>query len=261
MNAETLVRLLAERHAADVFVAECKNGRSWGASPMRLDAWALKRSWSPLHCYGYEVKVSRRDFMQDDKWPGYLDCCHSFYFVAPPGVIDTAELPAEVGLIVASKNGRRLYTKRKAAYRDIEVSPDILFYVLMSRVRVVANMYEANDREPDTVEQWRAWLAQKDDERQTGHLAAAQIARMVEERVRKVKDENTELRKENQHLAEVRALCAELGIKPDPYGWHNGLRAKIEAARELVPLGLLADAEQLCDKLRTLHDRLTRGEE
>ena len=60
MKSVDLLDLLRQRHAADVFVAECKMGRSSGASPTRrLDAWVLKRSWSPLTIIGYELKASR----------------------------------------------------------------------------------------------------------------------------------------------------------------------------------------------------------
>ena len=50
---------------------------------------------------GYEIKVSRSDFVNDTKWQDYLPYCHQFYFVCPPDLIQPDELPKEIGLMYA----------------------------------------------------------------------------------------------------------------------------------------------------------------
>lgn len=145
-NASEIVDALAEKHRADVFVAECKTGSSWGPGTCRrLDAWAMRKSWSPWRTIGYEVKVSRSDFEQDQKWPEYLDVCHEFNFVCPAKLINAADLPRGIGLIWMSRSGR-LHTKVKPAARtpDAEKLAQLMSYVLMSRARIVADMHEAN---------------------------------------------------------------------------------------------------------------------
>jgi hypothetical protein len=93
ITAQTIVDLLAEKHSSDVFIRECKDGPSVNNSHCRLDAWAMKRSWSSPCTYGYEVKVSRQDFLKDDKWRNYLPYCNEFYFAATKGLIQLEELP------------------------------------------------------------------------------------------------------------------------------------------------------------------------
>jgi hypothetical protein len=62
----------------------------------RLDYWVI----APNDKYvGFEVKVNRSDFLQDDKWEHYLQMCTHFYFVCPKGLIAKEELPDEIGLI------------------------------------------------------------------------------------------------------------------------------------------------------------------
>lgn len=144
INADKIGRLLAEKHSKDVFVPECKNGETWGARDLlRLDAWVLLRTYSPLTTIGYEVKVSRSDFENDQKWTGYLDLCHQFYFVCPAGMIRATDLPSAIGLIWVSRTGV-LHTKRKAERRmpDVKKLNDLMVYVLMARTQIVANMYE-----------------------------------------------------------------------------------------------------------------------
>jgi len=63
-----ILKLLASKHAGDVLVDECKNGQSWGRNLLKMDAWVLRRTWSPLTTIGYEIKVSRQDFEADQKW-------------------------------------------------------------------------------------------------------------------------------------------------------------------------------------------------
>jgi hypothetical protein len=146
MTAGQMKKLIEERHSKDFVVTECKNGQSWGGNFRKLDAWAMLRTWSPWTTIGYEVKVSRNDFLNDNKWTEYLPYCHLFYFVCPPGIISVDELPSDVGLIIGSKNLRKLVTKRKAIRHEPE--PDkliyLMAYILMARTKVTQNMWETN---------------------------------------------------------------------------------------------------------------------
>ena len=78
--ARQIVDLLDVRHGRDVFVPECKGGPTWGGGHRRLDAWAMRRSYTKPCVWGYEIKISRSDFFADEKWPGYLPFCNQFYF-------------------------------------------------------------------------------------------------------------------------------------------------------------------------------------
>ena len=63
IKADQVLTLLRNKHSKDVFVSECKNGETWGARDLlKMDAWVLLRSYSPLTTVGYEIKISRRDF-------------------------------------------------------------------------------------------------------------------------------------------------------------------------------------------------------
>jgi hypothetical protein len=139
MTSGQIVELLRQRHAKDVFVDECKNGPTWIADDLLiLDAWAMPRSYSPLRTIGYEIKVDRADFEQDQKWVRYMECCHLFFFVCPAGLIRATDIPAGVGLIWVSSTGK-LHVKQPS---DPNHKPDpaalnkLLTYVVMSRSRI-----------------------------------------------------------------------------------------------------------------------------
>jgi hypothetical protein len=63
----------------------------------RIDIFYFSR-WNRI-TMGYEIKMTRQDFLQDKKWPEYLKYCTRFYFAAPKGIIKLEELPPKIGLI------------------------------------------------------------------------------------------------------------------------------------------------------------------
>jgi hypothetical protein len=57
---------------------------------------------------GFEIKRSRRDFLRDDKWRGYLPFFNYFWFVAPrPGIVLPEDLPDDIGLLI-KEDGKAL---------------------------------------------------------------------------------------------------------------------------------------------------------
>lgn len=134
MTAETILSVLSKKHNQDVFVPGCKNGPTWFNDHLRImDAWVMKRSWSNLHTWAYEIKVSRGDFLSDSKWTDYLQYCHEFYFVCPWGMIKTEEIEAPAGLMYVTNSGKTTRIKKHAIKRDIEIPIELLIHILMSR--------------------------------------------------------------------------------------------------------------------------------
>lgn len=164
-SSNHILSLLEAKHCKDVFIPECKNGETWGARDLlKLDAWIMRRSYSPFTTIGYEIKCSRADFENDKKWVKYLDLCHEFYFVCPAGLIRTIDIPSRVGLIWVSTTGK-LRTKKRASRQEPDNSKQIglLIYALMSRSKIVANMFETNGENKDD-DKLQAKLQAKRDE-------------------------------------------------------------------------------------------------
>ena len=85
----------------------------------RLDMFYFNR-WN-RECRGYEIKISRGDFLQDKKWETYLKFCTYFYFIAPAGIIKVEELPEKIGLIEIDV---RQVDLAKESWRTSEVFED-----------------------------------------------------------------------------------------------------------------------------------------
>jgi hypothetical protein len=250
-GAGRLLQLIAERHTKDVFVPECKDGPSWGRNTPRMDAWAMNRSWANFCCTGYEIKVSRADWLQDTKWPQYLELCHRMYLVAPQDVIRPDELPESMGLLVPTKNSTKLYTKKKAPFRELEIPWSMLAYVLMCRATIAPEptMYR---KDVPNAEYWRTWLADKSENKTMGHRVSRALSTMFRERVDHVECDNKWLKAENEKLEDVKAAIKSLGV--NLHGWNpaDEARRKIENLRKQIPDGLLNQVTNLARDLDRL---------
>lgn len=170
---------LAQKHHKDFFLTEVKSGSTWLTSvgDMKiLDGLAIRKSWTSPCFTGYEIKVSRGDFLRDAKFYTYEELCNCLYIVCPKGMIDRTELPESVGLMYYDPEKKTILTKKKAIYRKVEYSPELLLYIIYSRLD--------SDRYPffsDKQEYFEAYLAGKADHR---ILARAIKTKLVEENIR-----------------------------------------------------------------------------
>lgn len=124
IGANSIIECLSVKHQDDVFITECCTGFVGDNGTRRMDAWALKRSYTTELSTAYEVKVTRQDFLSDDKLHMYMNYCNEFYLAVLPNVIqDKSEVPEGAGIMVVMKykDGYRLRTVRKATYRSVEI--------------------------------------------------------------------------------------------------------------------------------------------
>ena len=261
VTADQLMKLLAEKHKDSVCVPECKTGQSWGGDFRRIDMWVLKKSWSPLTITGYEIKVSRQDFLNDQKWQEYMDYCHAFYFVCPLGLIHPDELPKEVGLMVGSKNLKKLVTKRKAVRSD----PDpvklnqLMSYILMSRVpKIVDNMYKIPEYQETRTDQVKLYLREAEDRKE--------LAQMVKGHIRETYRESKErFRKAEQLLQQVEDFTQRLknlGIEWDyeDNDWRETRRVQdmVSDLRKGLTLQEVRSLKMLGGEMQKTADELSR---
>ncbi|CVK18484.1 MmcB family DNA repair protein [Sporomusa sphaeroides] len=98
-----------------------------------LDGFAMSQAYRNMRTIGYEVKVSRNDFLQDKKWQNYLPVCNTFYFVSPPEVIRKDDLPAGIGLYHVVDNRLVCVKKAKRNEFDKDAVFEVLQYIVLSR--------------------------------------------------------------------------------------------------------------------------------
>lgn len=204
ITAKQLIDLLSIRHSEDIFVPECKDGETQGASSyLRMDAWVMKKSYSSPLTTVYETKVSRGDFLNDRKWINYLPYCNEFYFVAPKDLIGKNELPPGVGLIEASANAKMLITRKKAFYRNVEIPTSLYLYILMSRTKIVAPKHGF-----DQALAIREWLIGKRDREYIG----LKIRKKIAEEFAEIKAENSRMKRKTDELESIGQFVESLGI-------------------------------------------------
>lgn len=228
VTSDSILRALEKRHIQrrqpDLFFTEVCSG---SAGSRRLDAVAIKPSWASPRITGYEVKVNRQDFLGDHKWPAYLEACHVFYFVAPVGLIDPAELDPKVGLITYNPEKESLRTAKKAVFQNVKIGWRLLYSILINRVE--------SDRYPfhnGKAEFFRDWLENKRELRDLGRAVTnkmtQELRRLERENERLLKqiefDKRTEDRAEDELRGIQEVILKEFGRCPYSKGLAQHLR-------------------------------------
>lgn len=179
VTSTDIKKALAGFHEKDFFITECKTCSTYFPDPqglLKFDGLAIRKSYTKPCITGYEIKVSRGDFLQDNKWHLYLQYCNEFYFVVPAGLITKEEIPENVGLIYYYPDTTVLRTKRKALYREIEEPVGVYKYIIFSRFD--------QDRIPfyeNRAEFARDYLNDKDEKRRLGTAFGSKMAKDLRE--------------------------------------------------------------------------------
>lgn len=191
VTSTDIKRALAEKHWRDFFLTEVKSGPTQLAVPgglKILDGLAIRKSWTAPCFTGYEVKISRSDFLRDAKFYTYEELCNCLYIVCPKGMIERTELPESVGLMYYDPEKKTITTRKKAIFRKIEYTPELLLYIIYSRLD--------SDRYPffsTKQEYFEEYLTGKRDSRE---LAQAVKTKLVQD--------NARLESELEHVAQFR---------------------------------------------------------
>ena len=213
VTSTEIKKALANYHCKDFFITECKNGSTYfppAQGFLMFDGLAITKSYTQPCITIYEVKVSRSDFLQDNKWHLYLQYCNEFYFVVPKGMIRKEELPDGVGLIYYNPENGNLKKVKKSLYRrDIEEPVGVYKYIIYSRLDP--------DRVPfyeSRAEYAKDYLEDKEYKQRIGMELGSKMAKELSEAYKRLEAlEHCENDLENWHKVE------KLLKKYDIFGW------------------------------------------
>lgn len=256
INAKDILSLLKSKHFEDIFIPECKDGPTWDGH-QRLDAWVMKPSWAHPLTIGYEIKISRSDFINDNKWRGYLQHCNEFYFVTPWKLVNEDEIPDGIGVLYVTQTGNRLICKKKAKYREVEISESFYRYILMCRCEVVEYSKFAFRSDIPIKEKAENFYRDKEYKHTLGSWISKNLKKIIDEKIDKIEDENKKLKEENKKLLDIKDILKELGIKSNldiRYLSSFGIKNKIECLKNIIP-------ENFDTRIQRLHDELGRMQE
>ena len=243
LRADEIKEALSKKHRGDVFLTEVKTGPTIAASTkdlQKLDALAIKPSWSNPSFTAYEVKVSRSDFLRDDKWPNYLNYCHRFYWACPSGLIKPEEVAEDCGLVWVNEDGG--WSVRKAAlFRQIEIPWEMLYYIVLYKSDPERHPFFSSNRE-----YFEAYVQNKHDSYYLGYHVSEKWKADLEAMKKQVEAAQQQAKRAAVGL-EVMEVLGEFGIRVD--SWEGRTRPYDldrlrERLRGSVPPNLLDDARQ-----------------
>lgn len=241
IRADEIKEILRKKHQGETFLTEVKTGPTIATGKgdlQKLDALAIKPSWSNPCFTAYEVKVSRSDFLRDDKWPNYLNYCHRFYWACPSGLIKPEEVADPCGLVWVNEDGG--WAVRKAAlFRKIEIPWEMLYYIVLSKLDDERHPFFSSRRA-----YFEAYVLDKHERRHLAYHVSEKWRAELEAMERTVEEATREAARAAVAL-EVMEVLKEFGITVDTW---NGKASRWdldklrERLRGSVPPGLLNDA-------------------
>lgn len=258
VTEDDLMELLRQRHAKDVFVGQCKNGKTWFGDHQRFDAWAMKRSWARPLTICYEIKVSRSDWLKDEKWHAGLDYCNEFYLVAPRDVIKVEEVPDHVGLLCPTSTLGRMQTLKKAPRREVKIPEELYRYILMSRVEIVPPRGGRDLPPEDTREFWHQWLEEKRELKDVGWRVSRRLRKLYQRDVEHVQMRQSAIERELEHLREAREMMERAGCMGS-YDWRKRAQMAISGLPVHLEASLKGVKSSIDDALKEIEKLKARG--
>ncbi|MEN1969000.1 MmcB family DNA repair protein [Lentibacillus sp. N15] len=259
VKAHEIKHALAKKHerTQDFFLTEVKNGPTHISKELYImDGMAIKKSWVNPMITGYEIKVSRSDFLADEKWGAYKNYCHRLDFVVPNGLIKPEELPDDIGLIYYNPEKKTLTTRRKGRIRDIEMPYEMLYYIIMNRLDNVQHPFFTTKRE-----YFEEYIRGKLNSQQLGREVNSKLI----DEVARLESENMSLKRENEKLNENSETVKEIAKVLRKHGFNFRYRWKFaedidQALSTALPPHLergLRDIKAISDRL---YDNITKKE-
>lgn len=145
----SVTALLREKYSAPewAFLAGVPNatgfGKSRTADGIAMSLWPSRG----LHLYGFEIKVSRSDWMKEVQDPAKAEAfaryCHVWQIVAPKGIVKVEELPPEWGLLEITDAGN---LRAKKAVAPTEPRAPVDMNILAGLMRSMSNDLESQFR-------------------------------------------------------------------------------------------------------------------
>lgn len=204
MNASDITKSICKyRHKEEFTITNLKCGSTWFTTELAImDLCAIKKSYSKPCITGYEVKVSRNDFLRDEKWPNYLQYCHRFSFACPKGIITKDDIRAignkSVGLVTINEHGMP-YTAVKPVYRPIELDAEFMLAIIINRMD--------SDRIPfysSKAEYMKDWYKNKISDSELGRHYTRTIAKRMVKQAYELERLQGKLERTNRFTSELK---------------------------------------------------------
>jgi hypothetical protein len=134
-----IFELLRKRHEGQAwaYLEEVRNGTGFGRTVRTADALAMSLFPSRgLHLHGFEIKVSRADWIKERDQPEKAEeiarFCHYWWLAVSDGaIVKDGELPQPWGLLVAK--GGKLVVKKQAVFNEAALAPTHVFLAAVMR--------------------------------------------------------------------------------------------------------------------------------
>ncbi len=143
---QRVIQLMARNTWGGIYIPEFTYGN------YRIDAAIVetKKRW----VRGFEIKVTRADFLRDEKWQNYSEFVSSLSLICPEELIQPEEIPKPFGLVWVDESNGVTWKKRPKRFQRRDAFAWTLQYVkviekelprLEAEIRVLRQRIDDNE--------------------------------------------------------------------------------------------------------------------
>lgn len=228
---------------------------------LRLDGVELEWSYSNMWVHGFEIKVSRSDWLRDAKYERYRKYCDTLTVVCPKGLIGRDEIPGDIGLMWYDPDKNMLRYKRKPGYDTTDKDTSILKDRLLRSI-VKSVWYDSSVSRYGRYDTAKDYLDQKATMKGVGRALGSKMARRLqalEEQCEPTRRQRTEA-KAKAYDQLVRLLYDSGYQQIDPWSTPEHIDSALTelrvALKNTIPVELLDNAlGQTINQLKVLRKR------
>lgn len=149
---------------------------------LRVSGNSMLADVKGMFVQGFEIKVSRSDFLRDSKWNLYWDYVNTLTLVCPKGMVKPNEVPEKFGLMYYNPDSKTLRYRRKPSINENADTSSVKDSIL---VRLFYGMPN-DDYGKRRYETAKEYIDEKDFRVEVGKTFGTKMARRVDELERKI---------------------------------------------------------------------------
>lgn len=148
---------------------------------LRVSGNSMLADVKGMFVQGFEIKVSRSDFLRDSKWNLYWDYVNTLTLVCPKGMVKPNEVPEKFGLMYYNPDSKTLRYKRQPSINENADSSSVKDSILVRLFYGMLNDGKFKDYGQKRYESAKEYIDEKNNKKDVGKMFGTKMAKRIDE--------------------------------------------------------------------------------
>lgn len=148
---------------------------------LRVSGNSMLADVKGMFVQGFEIKVSRSDFLRDSKWNLYWDYVNTLTLVCPKGMVKPNEVPEKFGLMYYNPDSKTLRYKRQPSINENADTSSVKDSILVRLFYGMLNDGKFKDYGQKRYESAKEYIDEKNNKKDVGKMFGTKMAKRIDE--------------------------------------------------------------------------------